>query len=216
MNTKDYQVVRLSKLTAQRIKLFNKGNSYDENINAFLDYFDRTGANPWSLKEHPIEITMKGFDRTIAILKSIEKTKIDVSMKKLLDIESLLRPLADWVQKGVAEKEDYTKIDNQLVGEGEGQITEEELQTLVNLNQNLTAKVEELEEEIRQKNSEIYELTNSSSGQNSEEVSNIRQRISEISKRLEEGARKSSFGNDFSIKSTDLNFVVQSLKNISL
>lgn len=35
MNTKDYQVVRLSKLTAQRIKLFNKGNSYDENINAF-------------------------------------------------------------------------------------------------------------------------------------------------------------------------------------
>ncbi|MGO1521346.1 MAG: BfmA/BtgA family mobilization protein, partial [Sphingobacterium sp.] len=66
MNTKDYQVVRLSKLTAQRIKLFNKGNSYDENINAFLDYFDRTGANPWSLKEHPIEITMKGFDRTIA------------------------------------------------------------------------------------------------------------------------------------------------------
>lgn len=181
-----------------------------------MDYFDRTGANPWSLKEHPIEITMKGFDRTIAILKSIEKTKIDVSMKKLLDIESLLRPLADWVQKGVAEKEDYTKIDNQLVGEGEGQITEEELQTLVNLNQNLTAKVEELEEEIRQKNSEIYELTNSSSGQNSEEVSNIRQRISEISKRLEEGARKSSFGNDFSIKSTDLNFVVQSLKNISL
>src|SRR5690606_11520007 len=98
-----------------------------------------------------------GFDRIIAILKSIEKTKIDVTMKKLIDIESLLRPLADWVQNGVRENHDPIKNGDQIIGEGEGQITEEELQALVDLNQNLTAKVEELENEIRQKNSEIYE-----------------------------------------------------------
>ena len=110
----------------------------------------------------------------------------------------------------------YFKNGDQIIGEGEGQITEEELQALVDLNQNLTAKVEELENEIRQKNSEIYELSNSNSGQSSEQIKNIRQRISEISKRLEEGARKSSFGNDFAIKSNDLNYVLQSLKNINL
>src|SRR5690606_21964038 len=79
--------VRLSKSTAVRVKSFNKGNSYDENIRAFLDYFERTGVNPWMLKEHPIETTMKGFDRVIAILKSIEKNKIDVINNRLKDFD---------------------------------------------------------------------------------------------------------------------------------
>ena len=46
------QVIKLSKITAQRVKAYHKGNSYDENISIFLDYFERTGVNPALLKKN--------------------------------------------------------------------------------------------------------------------------------------------------------------------
>jgi len=208
MAIKDTLVIKISKTTAFRVKSFNKGNSYDENIIAFLDYFERTGLNPWSLKEHPIELTMKGFDRTIAALKSIEKN----NLKKFIEIEKVLKPLADWVQNGFSNNAG-NKI---TIGDNEDQILEEELQNLVYLNQNMTSKIKELEEEVRSKNAEIHELLHSYSVNESTKINTINNRVAELTNRLEESVKKNHFGSDYSIKSSDLAFIMQSLKNINL
>lgn len=207
--------IRVSKLTKQRIKAMAKGSSYEENIVAFLDYFERTGINPKSLKEHPIDVTIKGFDRMIAILKSIEKTKLDTSMKKLINIENLLSPLADWVQNGMAGTNNKNPDTGSVIGEGKNQVSEEELTAIVEMNQNLNNKIDELEEEIKKKNSEIFELSNSGGSTDSEEMKAIIKRISDITKRLEDGARKASFGNDYTLKSADYTYILQSLKNVT-
>lgn len=200
--------IRVNQITANRIKFLNKSNSYEENIVACLDYFDRTGVNPFLLKEHPIEVTMKGFDRTIAVLKGVEKS----NLKKFIDIENLLKPLAEWVQKGFPNH-----VENSVsIGNDEDQISEEELQAIVNLNQSLTTKVDELEKEIKLKNMEIFNLINSETSNNSNEVNLIKGHISDLTKRLEESVKKSNFGNDYSIKYSDLSFIIQSLKNLDL
>lgn len=214
MNKKNDSAIRLTEATKQRLKAFNKSNSYEENLVILLEYFDRTGINPSSLKEHPIDVTMKGFDRMIAILKSIEKTKIDVSMKKLIDIEKLLSPLAEYVQNTFGQNSNNQKKFGNVIGEDEGQITEEELKAIVEMNQDLNNKIDELEEELRKKNQQIFELSNSESKGTSEDSVALKQNISTIAKRLEEGARKASFGNDYTIKMADYNFIIQSLKNL--
>ncbi|MEN5058911.1 BfmA/BtgA family mobilization protein [Sphingobacterium kitahiroshimense] len=217
MNKKNDSAIRLTEATKQRLKAFNKSNSYEENLVILLEYFDRTGINPSSLKEHPIDVTMKGFDRMIAILKSIEKTKIDVSMKKLIDIEKLLSPLAEYVQNAFEQNSNNSnnsKILGNVIGENEDQITEEELKAIVEMNLDLNNKIDDLEEELRKKNQQIFELSNSDSNGKSEESVALKQNISTIAKRLEEGARKASFGNDYTIKLADYNFIIQSLKNI--
>jgi hypothetical protein len=214
MIKKNDSAIRLTEGTKQRLKAFNKSNSYEENLVLLLEYFDRTGINPSSLKEHPIDVTMKGFDRMIAILKNIEKTKIDLSMKKLIDIEKLLSPLAEYVQNTFGQNSNNHNNMGHVIGEDEGQITEEELKAIVQMNQDLNDRIDDLEEELRKKNQQIFELSNSVNKGSSEEFVALKQNISTIAKRLEEGARKASFGNDYTIKMADYNFIIQSLKNI--
>jgi|GEM_PF-2025636 len=214
MTKKNDSAIRLTEATKQRLKSFNKSNSYEDNLIMLLEYFERTGINPSSLKEHPIDVTMKGFDRMIAILKNIEKTKLDVSMKKLIDLEKVLSPLVDYVQKSFGQNSNNQKNTGHVIGEDEGQITEEELKAIVEMNQDLNERIDDLEEEMRKKNQQIFELSNSDNKGSSEESVAIKQNISTITKRLEEGARKASFGNDYTIKMADYNFIIQSLKNL--
>lgn len=217
MEKKHESHIRVTQSTKQRIKTLNKGNSYEENITAVLDYVERTGVNPWALKEHPIEVTQKGFDRIIAIQKNIEKTKIDEIIKKLVNIEKLLLPFADRVENSKetpASTKERSNQEGNLIGTEEGQITLEELTAIVETNQAQQEQIGQLQGEIKNLNGKIYELSNSKPDGGGQEVEQFKRSVSEVANVLERGARKASFGSDFTIKQADYNTVLQSLKNI--
>lgn len=234
MSSKDVQVVRLSKSTAVRVKSFNKNNSYDENIVAFLDYFERTGVNPWMLKEHPIEITMKGFDRVIAILKSIEKNKIDVINERLKDLDMLgfLKKFDDKM-KGhfdqIIEKK-LSPIGEKLRagGEIEGrdlseelkqeEVTLEEVQELIRVSNEYKEKCESLQKQVddlERENAKI-DLAKSPDIQSVLDTHEaLKSKLLEIARKLEKVVKPSTFGGGYQISQADYKTILDSLKNLT-
>lgn len=234
MSSKDYHVVRLSKSTALRVKSFNKGNSYEDNITAFLDYFERTGVNPWMLKEHPIEATMKGFDRVIAILKSIEKNKIDVINERLKDLDMLnffkkfdekvkghfdelverkLSPLGEKLRVGGQEND--RELSEELKRE---EVTLEEVQELIRVSGEYKDKCEELQSRIDELEKEKAKLSLDAPDDiqgltDAHEA--LKSKLNEVTRRMEKVVKPSTFGSGFQISQADYKTILDSLKNLT-
>lgn len=208
--------IRVSRSTAVRIKSFNKSNSYEENIIAFLDYFERTGSNPFMLKEHPIEVTMKGFDRVISILKNIEKNKIDVineRLRKLIEAGGLKADNGN-TEQGLKS----TGGIKEGVPISEEDITVEEVEQLITLNGNLNQQIESFQLEIAALNKKIFELKESGNGGNDSlksEHQALKKRISELAHNLEKVVKPGTFGSNMQISSADYKSIIDSLKNLS-
>lgn len=209
-----YQMLRVSKMTAQRIKSYNKGNSYDENISIFLDYFERTGVNPAHLKENSIEVTLKGFDRVISIIKSIEKIKLDPILNRVASIEKLMYDLGNAVNDRSQNVSNSNSNSPNIIGGGEGQLSEEELQAILKVNADQDHKISELQKEIKRLNHEKFELSQHQSQSSGEDMENLKAGISHVIKRLDDGLKKSTFTNDYTIKYGDYKFVFDSLRNL--
>lgn len=148
--------IRVLSLTKARLDAARGTKSSSSFIDSMLNYFEVTGVEPSSIKFHPgIEIVNR-VDSIMKVIKSIEKSKINPLLEKFdLILES---------------NPNLNKVNSTR----ESQVTDEEINQLVNKVNNLTEQLKEKERKIQRLETDLYNTKN-----NNYETSSLR-KISEI------------------------------------
>ena len=148
--------IRVLSLTKARLDAARGTKSSSSFIDSMLNYFEVTGVEPSSIKFHPgIEIVNR-VDSIMKVIKSIEKSKINPLLEKFdLILES---------------NPNLNKVNSTR----ESQVTDEEINQLVNKVNNLTEQLKEKERKIQRLETDLYNTKN-----NNYDTSSLR-KISEI------------------------------------
>lgn len=143
-------------------KYKTRGNSYNDILESFVNYFETTKIKPHEVDLSPVNITKKTTERVVKILKNIENKKLS---KMLLLLDEIHDKVSKPVQKEITEITENTSFtDSEVAG------LVSEIESLKDDKRKLTDEItalngrisEGLEPEIRDVDMSFLELITSS------------------------------------------------------
>jgi len=149
--------IRVLSLTKARLDAARGTKSISSYIDIMLNYFEVTGTEPASIKFHPGIEVVNRVDSIMKVIKSIEKLKINPLLEKF---DLMLESNPNF---------------NKVYSTRESQVTDEEINQLVNKVNNQTEQLNEKERKIQRLETDLRnEKNNNSSTASLRKISEIK------------------------------------------
>ena len=189
--------ISITQETKSRLQKYRKKySSYNGAVNALLDYFDVVGITPADTNKSPISILKDGTERTIKIIRNIEQKKIN--------------PILAYVES--LHNENDVKGEKK---ESDLGLSDEELQAINQLNDELQLEVESLKNEVKVLSKTILDLKeNKTPVQDNSKYTNKLDRIKVLIKELDSTKTQKNIIQGFIFEKNRWNRVKDEISNI--